>query len=308
MPATQELAIPPYLKTGDTVAITCPAGAVQAAEITVMAQYLEAQGFHVLVGATVGTAYYKFSASDAVRTADLQQYLDNPKVKAIFFGRGGYGVVRILDQLDFTTFAQHPKWLIGYSDITAILGHIQSVYGIAGLHAHMQGGYQSNAFHELSTDSIFDALKGYGQTYMGVSHAMNRVGAADGQITGGNLALLSDLMGTPSDINTEGKILFIEDIGEYKYNIDRMLWQLKRAGKLASLKGLLVGGFTDTQDNPIPFGMDVYDMVAEKVAAYNYPVVYGFPVGHQAENYALVCGGAYQLHVHETTWTLSRVV
>lgn len=308
MPATQELAIPPYLSPGDLVAITCPAGAVQTSDINVMAQYLEAKGFRVQIGATIGTSYFKFSAPDAARAHDLQQFLDNPDVKAIFFGRGGYGVVRILDQLDFTAFVQHPKWLIGYSDITAMLGHIQSVYGIAGLHAHMQGGYQTNTFHGLSTDSIFDALYGYGQTYVGTSHAMNRVGEAKGIVTGGNLALLSDLVGTPSDIDTTNKLLFIEDISEYKYNIDRMLWQLKRAGKLARLKGLLVGGFTDTQDNEIPFGMEVYDMVAEKVAEYNYPVVYGFPVGHQAENYALICGGAYQLQVLETAWTLSRVV
>lgn len=308
MPVTQELAIPPYLQAGDTIAITCPAGAVNTADIQVMAAYIEAQGFKVVLGATVGTAYYKFSGTDAERAQDLQQFLNDPHIKAIFFGRGGYGVVRILDQLDFTAFKQHPKWLVGYSDITAILGHIQSVCGVAGLHAHMQGGYQENEFHALSTHSLFNAVQGFGQTYIGESHPMNRVGGAQGLITGGNLALLSDLIGTPSDIDTTGKILFIEDIAEYKYNIDRMLWQLKRAGKLSKLAGLLVGGFTDTQDNEIPFGMDVYEMVAEKVVDYPYPVIYGFPVGHQAENYALICGGAYSLQVHQSHYTLARSV
>ncbi len=306
MPVTQGLKRPPYLQPGDTVAITCPAGAVDAADIAVMAAAIEARGFRVVLGKTIGTSYYKFSAPDAERAADLQQFLDDPNIKAIFFGRGGYGVVRIIDQLDFNRFNAFPKWLIGYSDITCILNHVQQQYGIAGLHAHMQGGYQVADYHALSTDSLFDVLCGHGQTYVGDAHPMNRFGESAGELCGGNLALLSDLVGTPSEIDTDGKILFIEDIAEYKYNIDRMLWQYQRAGKLARLKGLLVGGFTDTQDNAVPFGMDEYQMVAEKVAPYNYPVVYGFPVGHQAENYALVCGASYRLQVHEHGWCLSR--
>ena len=306
MPVTQGLIIPPYLQPGDAVAITCPAGAVNTADISVMAAYIEARGFRVVWGSTIGTSYYKFSAPDAERASDLQQFLNDPSIKAIFFGRGGYGMVRIIDQLDFSAFVARPKWLIGYSDITCILNHVQQNFGIAGLHAHMQGGYQTADFHALSTNSLFDVLGGHEQTYKGESHAMNRPGLAHAHLAGGNLALLSDLMGTPSEIDTDGKILFIEDIAEYKYNIDRMLWQYQRAGKLARLKGLLVGGFTDTQDNEVPFGMDEYQMVAEKVAGYNYPVVYGFPVGHQAENVALVCGGEYQLSVNETEWRLMR--
>ncbi|HPI53856.1 MAG TPA: LD-carboxypeptidase [Chitinophagaceae bacterium] len=293
--------IPVYLKPGDTIGITCPAGALSLETIQPMLDQLTAWGFQLKIGATVGTNFQKYSAPDEIRAADLQQMLDDPNVDAILFGRGGYGVVRIIDQIDFARFIQHPKWLLGYSDITCFHSHIHTQFQIATMHAHMSGGYLPNDKDEASTQSIYDCLLGKPIEYSVVGHAMNRVGTASGQLIGGNLALLSDLIGTPSDIDTAGKILMIEDIGEYKYNIDRMLWQLKRSGKLNHLAGLIVGGFTDTMDNEVPFGMTEYEIVWEKVKEFNYPVCFDFPVGHQARNLALKFGAQYLFQVsHET--------
>jgi muramoyltetrapeptide carboxypeptidase len=245
----------------------------------------------------VGTSYFKFSATDQERISDLQQMLDDDSIHAILFGRGGYGAVRIIDQLDFTHFVKHPKWLLGYSDITCFHSHIHTQFQIATIHAHMCGGYRLADYDFDSTWSIFNVLMGKKITYQIELHRMNRIGEASGILIGGNLALLSDLIGTPSDIETDGKILFIEDIGEYKYNIDRMMWQLYRAGKLSHLSGLLIGGFTDSLDNETPFGMSEYDIVWEKIKEFDYPVCFDFPVGHQARNLALKCGVEYQLNV-----------
>lgn len=289
--------IPPYILPGQKVGITCPAGAVDLEEMKYMFNQLHDWGFPYEIGNTVGNSWFKFSATDDERRADLQSMLDDPEIHAIFFGRGGYGVVRIIDQLDFSTFQAHPKWLIGYSDITCLHSHIHSQFGIVTLHAHMSGGYKPETYDEDATRSIFSALTGMPAAYHIPPHPMNRMGDVQGILCGGNLALLSDLVGTPSDIETDGKILFIEDIAEYRYNIDRMLWQLKRAGKLNKLAGLLVGGFTDTQDNDIPFGMSEYDIVWEKVKDFDYPVCFDFPVGHQARNVALKCGAQYRLTV-----------
>lgn len=289
--------IPPYILPGQKVGITCPAGAVDLEEMKYMFNQLNDWGFPYEIGHTVGNSWFKFSATDDERRTDLQRMLDDPEIHAIFFGRGGYGVVRIIDQLDFSTFKEHPKWLIGYSDITCLHSHIHTQFGIATLHAHMSGGYKPEAFDEDATRSIFSAITGRPAAYHIPPHPMNRAGDVQGILCGGNLALLSDLVGTPSDLETDGKILFIEDIAEYRYNIDRMLWQLKRAGKLNKLAGLLVGGFTDTQDNDIPFGISEYDMVWEKVKDFDYPVCFDFPVGHQARNVALKCGAHYRLTV-----------
>lgn len=298
---------PPYLKTGDKVGITCPAGAVSDSDIQYMVEQWRQWGFEVLLGETVGTSYYKFSAPDEQRLQDLQRMLDDDSIKAILFGRGGYGMVRIIDRLDFSRFVQHPKWLVGYSDITCLHSHVQRHYGIATLHAHMQAGYKPEEQHEESTHSLLASLMGEPIRYQIPLHILNRIGHTQGHMVGGNLALLSDLCGTNSDIHTDGKILFIEDISEYKYNIDRMLWQLKKSDKLCRLAGLLVGSFTDTMDNEVPFGMSEYEMVYEKVAPYSYPVCFGFPVGHQSHNLALVCGVKYQLDVRDDGVSLQIV-
>jgi muramoyltetrapeptide carboxypeptidase len=300
--------IPPYLQKGSTIGITCPAGAVNSEEMQPMFAQLEAWGFNLKIGKTIGTSFNKFSATDADRLADLQSMLDDDAIEAVFFGRGGYGVVRILDQIDFTQFKQKPKWLLGYSDITAFHSHLNNQMKISSIHAHMGGGYKPNDFDALSTQSIFDVITGKPIHYVIPAHAMNRVGVAKGELVGGNLALLSDLVGTDSDIHTQGKILFIEDIGEYKYNIDRMLWQLLRAGKLSQLAGLIVGGFTDTQDNPVPFGMTEYEIVWEKINDFSYPVCFDFPVGHQARNMALKVGMQYQLAVENNQVVLEEII
>lgn len=290
---------PPYLSQGSTIGITCPAGAVNMSEMLNMIQQLESWGFQVKVGSTIGTNYFKFSATDQERLQDFQTLLDDNTVDAILFGRGGYGVVRIIDKIDFSSFKRNPKWLLGYSDITCFHSHIHNQFKIQTIHAHMNGGYQPTSFDEFSTKSIYDVLTGNPIQYHVTSHEMNRQGEGAGQLVGGNLALLSDLIGTSSDINTDGKIFFIEDIAEYRYNIDRMMWQLLRAGKLNKLQGLLVGGFTDTQDNEVPFGMSDYEIVWEKIKDFKYPVCFDFPVGHQARNWALKVGANYSFSVNE---------
>lgn len=300
--------IPPYLQKGNTIGITCPAGAVNMDEMQHMFAQLQAWGFNLKIGKTIGTSFNKFSATDEDRLADLQFMLDDDNVDAVFFGRGGYGVVRIIDQIDFTKFKQKPKWLLGYSDITAFHSHLNSQLKIASIHAHMGGGYKPSDFDANSTQSIFNVITGKPIQYEILPHEMNRVGVGEGELVGGNLALLSDLVGTKSDIQTEGKILFIEDIGEYKYNIDRMLWQLLRAGKLDHLAGLIVGGFSDTQDNPVPFGMTEYEIVWEKIKDFPYPVCFDFPVGHQAKNVALKVGMQYQLTVEKNMVVLKEMI
>lgn len=287
--------LPPYLKQGDTIGITCPAGALHFEQIEDMLAQLSTWGFKIIIGKTIDTAYYKFSCTDQQRLHDLQLMLDDEEIKAILFGRGGYGVVRIIDKINFSSFCKKPKWLLGYSDITCLHSHIHAQYNIATIHAHMSGGYHLKEKDEPSTQSIYDTLTGEKIKYEILLHEMNRNGYAKGVLVGGNLALLSDLIGTASDINTDGKILFIEDIGEYKYNIDRMMWQLKRAGKLNNLQAFIVGGFTDSLDNETPFGMTEYEIVWEKVKEYKYPVYFDFPVGHQPRNLALKIGVEYEI-------------
>ncbi|MBL7767230.1 MAG: LD-carboxypeptidase [Chitinophagaceae bacterium] len=307
MATNKQSILPPYLKPGHRIGITCPAGALSVQDVEPMIHQLKAWGFEVECGATVGSSHYKFSASDDERADEFQRMLDDDQIDAILFGRGGYGVVRIIDRIDFSKFQRQPKWLLGYSDITCVHSHLHTLYGIPSIHAHMSGGYLAKDADPVSTQSILDVLSGQPIEYGIAPHFMNRTGEAKGILVGGNLALLSDLTGTPDDLDTQNKILVIEDIGEYKYNIDRMMWQLLRAGKLSHLAGLIVGGFTDTLDNEIPFGMSEYEIVWEKVRDFDYPVCFGFPVGHQAENWALKLGVEYQFHVNDSGVILKEV-
>jgi muramoyltetrapeptide carboxypeptidase len=238
---------------------------------------------------------------------DLQEMLDDKEINAILCARGGYGLSRIVDGLNFKKFKKNPKWVIGFSDVTVLHAHIYSRFGIATLHAPMAAAFNEENMENVFIQSLRKALEGVPADYESPAHQLNREGKAEGVLVGGNLALLAPLIGTPSDVKTKHKILFLEDIGEYLYNVDRMLIQLKRAGKLDKLEGLIIGGFTDMKDTERPFGKDVEEIIYEQIREYKFPVCFGFPVSHGKENYALKIGGKYALNIQHQTVRLSEV-
>ncbi len=300
--------IPPYLKPGDTIGMICPSGCMPLEKMQRSIETLHQWSFKVKRGKTLGAQCSYFSGTDEERLDDLQSVLDDEEVKAIFCARGGYGLSRIIDDINFIKFVQHPKWIIGYSDVTLLLSHIYSNYNIASLHAPMASAFNEMEESEIYIQSIYNSITGKHQSYTIASHPLNRKGIGAGELVGGNLALLAHIVGTRSDISTKNKILFIEDTGEYLYNIDRMLLQLKRAGKLDGLSGLIVGKFADMKDTIIPFGQELYELIVDKVKEYNYPVCFDFPVGHVNENYALKVGGNFQFSVNETAVMLTEQV
>ena len=304
------MTIPPYLQKGDTIGLVCPAGFMPLEKIQSAIDTLQAWGFKVKPGRTLGggsTNY--FSAPDEERLNDLQEMMDDKDVKAVMCARGGYGTGRIIDTLQFKKFRKHPKWVIGFSDITVLHSHLFSNYKIASLHAPMAAAFNdgpnTNA-EDQYVQSLYLALVGTAASYKCESHDFNKQGTAEGRLVGGNLALLAHLIGTPSDINTKNKILFIEDIGEYIYNVDRMMYQLKRSGKLKKLAGLIVGKFSDMKDTDRPFGQTAEEVISDAVKEYDYPVCFNFPVSHEKENYALKVGVKYRLGV-EGIVTLQEV-
>jgi muramoyltetrapeptide carboxypeptidase len=298
--------LPPYLQPNDTIAITCPAGYLPLEKAVTCIETLQAWGYRVQVGATLGAPSENyFSGTDDQRLAELQQMLDNPEIKAILCGRGGYGLTRIIDRIDLSRFKKEPKWIIGFSDITVLHTHIWSGHKIATLHAPMASAFNDGGADNEYVRSLRQALSGKTSTYSCLPHPFNRPGKVTGRLVGGNLSLLAHLTGTPSDIKTKGKILFLEDVGEYRYNIDRMFYQLKRSGKLDRLAGLILGGFTEIKDTTRPFGATVEEIIRDIVAEYDYPVCFGFPVSHEKENYALKIGVRHTLDVgpHQTSLT-----
>ena len=299
--------IPPYLKKGQTIGITCPAGYMDAAKAQECIHTLQAWGFEVMVGKTLGSgsANY-FSGTDEQRRDELQAMLDDDHIHAILFGRGGYGCGRIIDQLDFTRFRKKPKWLVGFSDITVLHCHLNSRLGIASLHAPMAAAFNDKGSANEYIDSLHRALVGKKTRYASAPHPDNRQGKVTAELIGGNLSLLAHLCGTPSALKSRNKILFLEDLGEYLYQYDRMLYQLKRNGNLHHLAGLIIGRFTDTRDTVRPFGKNVEAAVREIVAEFEYPVCYGFPVSHEKENYALKAGCLYTLSVGKKKVELSE--
>ena len=299
--------IPPYLQPGDTIGITCPSGYLPAERIIFARKTLESWGYKVITGSTVGSGHYYFSDTDERRLFDLQALLDNTEVKAILMGRGGYGLSRIIDRIDFTKFCDHPKWICGFSDITLLHSHIHARYGIATLHGPMCGAFKEDNIDSPPIRSVQQALTGQAFGYPIEPNEHNRRGVASGIVVGGNLAILAHLSGSVSQMDTRGKILFIEDIGEYLYNIDRMLINLKRAGMLDGLRGLICGGFTDMKDTERPFGQDIYEVIKDKVSEYDYPVCFDFPAGHQDVNYTLGLGMEYELIVSDKQVSLTAL-
>jgi len=298
--------IPPFLKKGDTIGITCPAGYMPREKAQTCIETLQSWGFEVLVGKTLGSkSKTYFSGTDEERLAELQAMMDEQSVKAILCGRGGYGIGRIIDQIDFTSFKKNPKWIIGFSDVTVLHAHINTNLNIATLHSPMAAAFNDGGFKNKYIRSLKDSLEGKKSIYNCKPHKINKQGSAKAELVGGNLALVTHLIGTKSELQTKGKILFLEDIGEQLYNVDRMLHQLKRSGKLKSLAALIIGGFTDIEDTQRPFGKKVYDIIHELINEYNYPVCFGFPVSHTKENVALKSGCIYQLSISPSKVTLT---
>lgn len=285
---------PRPLKKGDAVAVTCPAKKLPHS-LTDAVQLLESWGLHVILGETVGASYHQFAGDDALRTRDFQRFLDDDSVKAIFAARGGYGTIRIIDQLNFSTFKTKPKWIVGFSDITVLHSHIYTNYQIETIHGQMPLTIPDGSKPSLETlrKVLFDETL----VYQYPNKTTGKYGEATGILAGGNLSILVTLSGSVSEIDYRNKILFIEDVGEYLYAVDRMLWALKRSGKLAQLNGLIVGSFTQIQDNDIPFGQTVEEIVMEHVRDYHYPVCFNFPAGHIPDNQALIFGRQVRLTV-----------
>ncbi|GGB05714.1 S66 peptidase family protein [Puia dinghuensis] len=300
--------LPPFLRPDDTIAIVCPAGYMAPEKAQTCIDTLQTWGYRVRIGKTLGgPSDNYFSGTDDQRLADLQQMLDDDDVKAILCGRGGYGLSRIIDRIDLTRFVQAPKWIIGFSDITVLHLHIFSNYRIATLHAPMAGAFNDGGAAAPGVESLRRVLAGERPVYQSPVHPFNRPGRATGRLIGGNLALLAHLIGSDSEPDTDGSILFLEDIGEYLYNIDRMLYQLRRSGKLRNLAGLLIGGFTEMKDTIRPFGATVSAIVRDAIGDAACPVAFDFPVSHGGDNVALKIGATYSLEVASDHATLLEI-
>lgn len=294
---------PEYLKEGDKIGIVATARKISREELQPAISVFESWGLTVVLGKNLFNAEHQFSGTDQERLEDLQAMLDDPSVKAIISARGGYGTVRIIDQLNFDKFKAHPKWVIGFSDITVLHSHIHMQSQVETIHAVMPINFPKDSTINNPVDSLRKALFGslteYNMELPESLKPFQRKGSAEGQLVGGNLSLLYALSGSPSDLDTRDKILFIEDLDEYLYHIDRMMVQLDRSGKLQHLKGLIVGGMSGMKDNTIPFGKSAEEIIFDTVKKYPYPVCFGFPAGHIPENMALIFGRNIQLSVEE---------
>jgi len=305
--------IPPYLRKGDYVGITSPAGFVSFEEIQPSIHLIENWGYKVKIGEAIGKRDFTFGGTDDERARDFQNMLDDKTIKAIMCARGGYGAIRIIDKLKWVHFKTHPKWVIGFSDITVFHSHINRNLGIASIHSKMCNSFpddwtRAEPIQAETILSIRKALSGEKMKYAVAPNEKNKTGVVTGVLTGGNIKTIESLAASRSDINTDGKILFVEDTGEYMYSIDRMFWYLKRCGKLSHLAGLIIGGFKiKTDDVGEEFGKTLEEVVLEKVKQYNYPVCFDFPVGHQKNNFALKCGVKHKLIVQPQQCTLTEL-
>jgi len=290
---------PQYLKKGDRIALVSPARKITREELAPAIKLFTDWGLDVVQGEHLYASYKQFAGSDEERRADMQQMLDDESIRAIVSSRGGYGTVRIIDRLDFSRFVESPKWIVGYSDVTVLHSHIHRHFNIETLHAIMPVNLKDKCEGNRSLNSLKKALFGKEISYTIPSGPNNRKGTCKGQLVGGNLSILYSLTNTNSDIDTNGKILFIEDLDEYLYHIDRMMMNLRRSGKLEGLAGLIVGAMTKMHDNSIPFEKTTEEIIAEAVDDYPYPVCFNFPAGHLDDNRALILGREVKLEVAE---------
>lgn len=290
--------IPSYLKPGDRIRIVSPAGKVQKDKVLPGIELLMDNGYEVLIGQHMFDQHFQYAGSDQQRISDLQEAINDPETKAIVCARGGYGAIRIVDKIDFLPLLQKPKWLVGFSDITVFHAALNKLQ-LASVHAAMPGFFVENKKPTRSFFSLLELLTaGHSRTEI-ATHPLNRMGKCTGELIGGNLSLIYSLQGTPWQLETSGKILFIEDVSEYLYHLDRMMQNLRLSGLLGNLAGLVVGGFSEMKDNDSPFGKTANEIISEAVQGCSYPVCYDFPSGHIARNTALMLGGTYQLEVGE---------
>ncbi|MBO7529714.1 MAG: LD-carboxypeptidase [Bacteroidales bacterium] len=274
---------PEYLKKGSKIALVAPARKIGRDEIAAAVKWIEEKDFEAIYDDRLFAEYHQLAGNDDFRASVLQEYLDRDDIDAILCVRGGYGTIRIVDKLDFTKFVKHPKWIVGYSDVTVLHAKMQQL-GYQSIHGTMAINFEKNTKEALET--LYEALVGKHQTDGGFLATLGMTG----QVVGGNLSVLYSMLGSDLFPETDGKVLFIEDLDEYLYHIDRMMMGLKRAGKLANLKALLVGAFTDMHDNTIPFGMTAKEIIFEKVKEYGYPVIWDYPAGHIDDNRTIIFG------------------
>lgn len=286
--------IPPSLQKGDTVAIVATARKHLNDDLQLSKTFLETWGLHLKIGSSIGLDKNQLAGTDEERAADFQEQLDNPNIKAIWCVRGGYGSVRMIDLIDFTSFKKAPKWIIGFSDVTVLHSHLNQL-GIASIHGMMPVNI-SRATPEAK-ESLRKALFGEALSYQLPAHEMNQKGKASGELVGGNLSILYSLLGSVSAIDCQDKILFLEDLDEYLYHVDRMLMNLKRNGCLENLKGIIVGGMTKMNDNEVPWGKNALEIIQDVTKPYDIPIIYGFPAGHLPDNRALIFGKTVTLEI-----------
>jgi muramoyltetrapeptide carboxypeptidase len=290
---------PSFLKPGDLIGIVAPARKISPEEILPALEMIRARGYRLRLGEHLYAADRQFAGTDAQRAADLQRMIDDPEVRAVLCARGGYGSVRLVDRIDWSRLARDPKWIIGYSDITVFHSHIHRHLGMETLHATMPLNFAQPGVDE-ALSSLWKALEGSLDAYAFPAHPLNRPGKAVGQLLGGNLSVLYSLLGSPSDLDVTGKILFLEDLDEYLYHIDRMMMNFNRNGWLDRIAGLVVGGMTQMNDNSVPFGRNAEEIVREAMDRTDIPLAFGFPAGHLADNRAIILGRTIQLTVNGT--------
>lgn len=289
----KKLLTPPVLQKGDKIGIISTARKISEKEIASAVSVFEHWGLSVEKGKNLHASWNQFAGTDSQRLDDLQYMLDNPDIKAIICARGGYGTARIIDQTDFSRFRKSPKWIVGYSDVTALHSHIHSNFGIESLHAVMPLNFPHDGSHNDSLVSLKKALFEGNLEYQIVNNDIfhdDGFREIEGILTGGNLSMLYSLIGSDSDIETRGKVLFIEDLDEYLYHIDRMMLNLKRTGKLSGIKALMVGWMNDMNDNTIPFGQTAQEIIESHMGDLAVPVIFGIPAGHLEPNLALIMG------------------
>lgn len=296
--------IPPALSPGDLVYITAPAKQIDKSSVEFAVNWLQKNGFSVNISPHCLGNHHYFSGTDEERKSDMQQALDDPEIKAIWCARGGYGSVRIIDQLNWHEFDNHPKWMVGFSDITVFHQRLQQK-GIASIHGTMPLNVENNTREAL--DSLHQALIGNSQSLKSKKNKWNINGTVSGKVLGGNLSIVCSLIGTDSQPDYTGSILFIEDLAEHLYQVDRMFYSLKKSGILNQLRGVVIGGMTDMKDTNPPFGTTVEELIYQHLKPLNIPVGFNFPAGHIDDNQAIVLGAGYTLSINDEAGSLSFV-